>query len=296
MEPGEEVYEGMIVGENSRADDMDVNITKEKKLTNMRSSTADELVRLAPPRKLSLEQALEFVREDECVEVTPEAVRLRKLVLAQTGGRRPPVRAPGHKLDRMTEQRQTRRIETTPRVAFRFFRPGRAEADPSADGSPDVHRRENSTDGGPVPLSRAGAPQCFGTVVTASRPRDSEAPLHLCSLSDSLCRARQLSVGGRGGPAVRPGGDGMGRAQGAQCADRRADRRSLYVLVGLMALAPGTEAADCHGDVRRGGIADCRGRPDLDDRVGPGHACGDAGLYLGTQAAAGQGLIHPGKA
>ncbi|MFC4560518.1 translational GTPase TypA [Nocardiopsis mangrovi] len=83
VEPGTEVYEGMIVGENSRADDMDVNITKEKKLTNMRSATGDELVRLVPPRKLSLEQALEFCREDECVEVTPEAVRIRKVILDQ---------------------------------------------------------------------------------------------------------------------------------------------------------------------------------------------------------------------
>jgi GTP-binding protein len=81
VEPTTEVYEGMIVGENSRADDMDVNITKEKKLTNIRSSTGEELERLVPPRKLSLEQALEFCREDECVEVTPEAVRLRKVVL-----------------------------------------------------------------------------------------------------------------------------------------------------------------------------------------------------------------------
>jgi GTP-binding protein len=84
VEPGTEVYEGMIVGEHSRADDLDVNITKEKKLTNMRSSTAEELERLVPPRRLSLEQALEFCREDECVEVTPEAVRLRKVVLDQT--------------------------------------------------------------------------------------------------------------------------------------------------------------------------------------------------------------------
>lgn len=83
VEPGTEVYEGMIVGENSRSDDMDVNITKEKKLTNMRSATGDELVRLVPPRKLSLEQALEFCREDECVEVTPEHVRIRKVVLDQ---------------------------------------------------------------------------------------------------------------------------------------------------------------------------------------------------------------------
>jgi GTP-binding protein len=81
--PQTEVYEGMIVGENSRADDMDVNITKEKKVTNMRSSTAEELERLVPPRILSLEQALEFCAEDECVEVTPSAVRLRKVVLDQ---------------------------------------------------------------------------------------------------------------------------------------------------------------------------------------------------------------------
>jgi GTP-binding protein TypA/BipA len=79
--PGTEVYEGMIVGENARSDDMDVNPTKEKKLTNVRSSTADELVRLIPHRQLSLEQALEFCREDECVEVTPGTVRLRKVVL-----------------------------------------------------------------------------------------------------------------------------------------------------------------------------------------------------------------------
>ena len=82
--PTTEVYEGMIVGENSRAEDMDVNITKEKKLTNVRSSTADVLERLAPPRILSLEQSLEFCREDECCEVTPEAVRIRKVELDQT--------------------------------------------------------------------------------------------------------------------------------------------------------------------------------------------------------------------
>jgi GTP-binding protein len=79
--PGTEVYEGMIVGENSRSDDMDVNATKEKKLTNMRSSTSDELVRLIPHRQLSMEQALEFCRSDECVEVTPATVRIRKVVL-----------------------------------------------------------------------------------------------------------------------------------------------------------------------------------------------------------------------
>ena len=80
--PGVDVYEGMIVGENSRADDLDVNATKEKKLTNMRSSTSDELVRLIPPRPLPLDQALEFIRDDECVEVTPANVRLRKVELS----------------------------------------------------------------------------------------------------------------------------------------------------------------------------------------------------------------------
>ena len=83
VEPTTEVYEGMIVGENSREDDMDVNITKEKKQTNVRSSTSDNFEKLIPPKKLSLEQSLEFCREDECVEVTPEAVRIRKVVLDQ---------------------------------------------------------------------------------------------------------------------------------------------------------------------------------------------------------------------
>jgi GTP-binding protein len=82
--PGEEVYEGMIVGENSRPDDLDVNAVKEKHLTNIRSSTSDVLVRLVPARKLSLDQALEFLREDEAVEVTPNAVRLRKVDLDKT--------------------------------------------------------------------------------------------------------------------------------------------------------------------------------------------------------------------
>ncbi len=83
VEPTTEVYEGMIVGENSREDDMDVNITKEKKQTNVRSSTSDNFEKLIPPKKLSLEQCLEFCREDECVEVTPDTVRIRKVVLDQ---------------------------------------------------------------------------------------------------------------------------------------------------------------------------------------------------------------------
>jgi GTP-binding protein len=81
--PGDPLYEGMIVGENARADDLDVNASKEKHLTNIRSSTADVLVRLVPHRQLSLDQALELLRSDECAEVTPEAVRLRKAVLAK---------------------------------------------------------------------------------------------------------------------------------------------------------------------------------------------------------------------
>ena len=81
VKPTEEVYEGMVIGENSRADDMDVNITKEKKLTNMRQSTSDNFESMTPSRQLSLEECLEFAREDECVEVTPDAVRIRKVEL-----------------------------------------------------------------------------------------------------------------------------------------------------------------------------------------------------------------------
>ena len=79
--PGVAVYEGMLVGENARPDDMDVNVTKQKKLTNMRASTADDAIRLTPCRQLSLEQALEFIEQDELVEVTPTAIRLRKRTL-----------------------------------------------------------------------------------------------------------------------------------------------------------------------------------------------------------------------
>ena len=81
--PTEDVYEGMVVGENSRNEDMDVNVAREKKLTNVRSSTGDELERLTPPRRLTLEESLEFASDDECVEVTPEIVRIRKVVLNQ---------------------------------------------------------------------------------------------------------------------------------------------------------------------------------------------------------------------
>jgi GTP-binding protein len=84
VSPTEDVYEGMVVGENARGEDMDINITKEKKLNNIRSATGDELERLAPPRRLTLEESLEFAREDECVEVTPQNVRIRKVILDAT--------------------------------------------------------------------------------------------------------------------------------------------------------------------------------------------------------------------
>jgi len=93
VEPTAEVYEGQIVGENSRNEDMDVNITKEKKLTNMRQSTSDNFENLVPPRRLTLEECLEFAREDECVEVTPEIVRIRKVMLDQSDRARATARA-----------------------------------------------------------------------------------------------------------------------------------------------------------------------------------------------------------
>ena len=82
IDPASPVYEGMIIGENARASDMDVNVTKEKKQTNMRASSADEAVRIVPPRKLGLEQAIEWINDDELVEVTPKSIRIRKRILA----------------------------------------------------------------------------------------------------------------------------------------------------------------------------------------------------------------------
>jgi len=79
--PGEECYSGMIVGENSRTDDMDVNVSKEKKLTNMRTTASDENIKLEPPRQITLELAVEFIEDDELIEVTPDGIRLRKRVL-----------------------------------------------------------------------------------------------------------------------------------------------------------------------------------------------------------------------
>jgi GTP-binding protein len=91
--PGDPLYEGMIVGENARAEDLDVNAVREKHLTNMRSSTADVLERLVPAKRLSLDQALEFLRADEAVEVTPQSIRLRKAVLDKVGRTRAARRA-----------------------------------------------------------------------------------------------------------------------------------------------------------------------------------------------------------
>ena len=84
ISPGTDVYEGMIIGENSRLEDMNVNITKEKKMTNVRAAASDDTVRLTPPRIFSLEQALEFIAADECIEVTPETIRMRKTILGIT--------------------------------------------------------------------------------------------------------------------------------------------------------------------------------------------------------------------
>ncbi|PYM03965.1 MAG: translational GTPase TypA, partial [Candidatus Rokuibacteriota bacterium] len=81
VEPGERVYEGMVIGENAREEDIDVNVVKEKKLTNMRASTAEEGIQLLPAHKLSLEQLLEWIREDELLEVTPQSSRIRKRIL-----------------------------------------------------------------------------------------------------------------------------------------------------------------------------------------------------------------------
>ena len=111
--PGADVYEGMIVGENSRAEDLDVNAAKEKKLTNMRSSTSDELVRLIPPRALSLDQALELIREDECVEVTPAErapAQGRALRAAPTDGCEPQGARPGGRLmgEKLTREQHAR--------------------------------------------------------------------------------------------------------------------------------------------------------------------------------------------
>jgi GTP-binding protein len=82
VQPGDEVYQGMVVGENSRPGDMDVNPTREKKLTNMRSKASDENVQLEPPRELTLEAALEYIEDDELIEVTPKSIRLRKRSLS----------------------------------------------------------------------------------------------------------------------------------------------------------------------------------------------------------------------
>ncbi|MEE2610218.1 MAG: hypothetical protein VX992_06015 [Acidobacteriota bacterium] len=87
IRPGTEVYEGMVVGENARPVDLDVNVTKEKKLTNMRKSTAEEAIRLVSTRRLNLEQAIEFINEDELVEITPESIRIRKRTLSASDRR-----------------------------------------------------------------------------------------------------------------------------------------------------------------------------------------------------------------
>jgi GTP-binding protein len=94
VKPGEEAYGGMIVGENARSDDMDVNVSKEKKLTNMRTTASDENIKLEPPRKITLELGLEFIEDDELIEVTPDAIRLRKRILDPTQRKKAAKRTP----------------------------------------------------------------------------------------------------------------------------------------------------------------------------------------------------------
>ena len=173
--PGEEVYEGMIVGENARAEDLDVNAAKEKHLTNIRSSTAEVLVRLVPHRQLSLDQALEFLREDECVEVTPGAVRLRKVELDKVGrARRRARRAPEADARRdatspprsppPTRPRATRSTSGA-RVHEGAAPPRGRGAHPAGDDEPPRarrgrhrHRQDEDAAGLAEQLSRAGVP------------------------------------------------------------------------------------------------------------------------------------------
>ena len=130
VEPTQEVYEGMVVGENSRADDMDVNITKEKQLTNMRQSTSDVFERMTPSRKLTLEECLEFAREDECVEVTPEVVRIRKVILDQTERARS-----------LSRTEEAGRLARLPRACGPSRRAGRVDPMPGGSCQPGWPRR-----------------------------------------------------------------------------------------------------------------------------------------------------------
>ena len=170
--PGEEVYEGMIVGENARAEDMDVNPTKEKHLTNMRKANAEELVRLIPKTQLSLEQALEFLREDECVEVTPRSVRLRKVLLAE---RPSEGRAAGSAEARLI-------ADPAP---FRVGSGARGErAMRSGPGEWETHTRHPSRRGG----TRPGMPDAPGPLEpTAGAPVSSK---HMSARSDETAPAR----------------------------------------------------------------------------------------------------------
>ena len=102
VQPGDDVYEGMIIGENARGDDMVVNPCKEKKLTNMRASGSDKNILLKPPRELTLELALEYIEDDELVEITPSKIRLRKKVLNEEGRKRRRAEAGGKKVERLT--------------------------------------------------------------------------------------------------------------------------------------------------------------------------------------------------
>jgi hypothetical protein len=152
---GAPVYEGMIIGENARPNDLDVNVTKEKKQTNMRASTADEAVRLIPPRKLGLEQAIEFINDDELVEVTPKNIRLRKRVLggehaALAASRRSPDAAP----PRCT-RRDINPIQFEAQSAGPHFRVVSAPAGPSSGDSLPAERGGGVYSGGAMGREQA---------------------------------------------------------------------------------------------------------------------------------------------
>ena len=159
--PGVEVYEGMIVGENARSDEMDVNPIKEKKLTNMRASGSDNTERLVPPRPMSLEQALEFIADDECVEVTPHNVRLRKVVLDQSDPRPRPLQRQARPMTRSThcEPGYAARGRSLAGEHLRMLRssPGAASASDRSAGRP--HRPAGRGTSVPSAAHASAAPE-----------------------------------------------------------------------------------------------------------------------------------------
>ena len=202
--PGVEVYEGMIVGENARAEDLDVNATKEKKLTNIRSSTADELVRLIPPRPLSLEQALEFIREDECVEVTPgidppaqgRAVRLEAPAGGEPQGSRPLVSP-----RRPSRRRGRPRLAGRPPARTTVSCPGQSGVVKRTESAPELvlvassHSRRAAARARPTrPTSFRGAAfERRAPPATCPCPRNAHGAARLCTVQERSTRTSARS-------------------------------------------------------------------------------------------------------